>query len=454
MEPLAEIGSIVRTRVQSGESGNSEAIKTVDGYFPIPQAAGEELPSLLSTVSNMSWLFTCLILLPLPSIAFIVYRKLEYAHRAARSSSHGDCVVQKPTYIGVLNRWIKRRHLDVSLYHTLFLKHGRTFTTHPFMKPLVMTIEPENLKSILGTKFGEFDIGGVRETMGQQYMRQGAFTTQGSDWHVNSRTFIRPAFNKMTYAGLEYLERHFQRLLGAIPGDGQAFDIQPLLFNYTLNTISEMLFGASVDDLGYTDEDMHVFHEAEKCMRVKGLRAVHLSTLSNTAAGLYRSGELDSAAAVFHMFVGDMVDKGMEKYRVLEKSQRYALLHDSMGRTGGFTTSDGLGYKSTICRPGHWGTFRALAAAKDLAYKFSNTRAIALDVTNKEGLDKHIADHDVVISLIPFTHHAAVIKSAIKGKTHVVTTSYVSSAMRALDASAQQAGEKKNRKRDIGGYLH
>jgi spermidine synthase / saccharopine dehydrogenase (NADP+, L-glutamate-forming) len=51
-----------------------------------------------------------------------------------------------------------------------------------------------------------------------------------------------------------------------------------------------------------------------------------------------------------------------------------------------------------------------------------------------------VASHDLVISLIPYTHHAAVIKSAIKGKTHVVTTSYVSPAMKALDEEAKKAG--------------
>lgn len=47
---------------------------------------------------------------------------------------------------------------------------------------------------------------------------------------------------------------------------------------------------------------------------------------------------------------------------------------------------------------------------------------------------------DLVISLIPYTFHASVIKSAIKNKKHVVTTSYVSPAMKELDAEAKAAG--------------
>jgi saccharopine dehydrogenase (NADP+, L-glutamate forming) len=46
----------------------------------------------------------------------------------------------------------------------------------------------------------------------------------------------------------------------------------------------------------------------------------------------------------------------------------------------------------------------------------------------------------VVISLIPYIYHPAVIKAAIAGRTHVVTTSYVSDAMRKLDEPAKRAG--------------
>lgn len=45
-----------------------------------------------------------------------------------------------------------------------------------------------------------------------------------------------------------------------------------------------------------------------------------------------------------------------------------------------------------------------------------------------------------MISLIPYTFHATVIKSAIRTKTNVVTTSYVSPAMMELDEQCREAG--------------
>ncbi|KAF8575259.1 spermine synthase [Ramaria rubella] len=83
---------------------------------------------------------------------------------------------------------------------------------------------------------------------------------------------------------------------------------------------------------------------------------------------------------------------------------------------------------------------RTLAAAQALATPLPRSTALALDATSTPALEAAIAAHDLVVSLIPYTHHPAVIRAAIKGHTHVVTTSYVSPAMRALHEEARAAG--------------
>lgn len=83
---------------------------------------------------------------------------------------------------------------------------------------------------------------------------------------------------------------------------------------------------------------------------------------------------------------------------------------------------------------------RTLESAKKLAEGVKNAHPISLDVTNEAALDAEVAKHDLVISLIPYTFHATVIKSAIRNKKHVVTTSYVSPAMLELDQAAKDAG--------------
>lgn len=83
---------------------------------------------------------------------------------------------------------------------------------------------------------------------------------------------------------------------------------------------------------------------------------------------------------------------------------------------------------------------RTLATAEGLSKGAKGATPISLDVTDESALDAEVAKHDLVISLIPYTFHATVIKSAIRQKKHVVTTSYVSPAMLELDQQCKDAG--------------
>ena len=60
------------------------------------------------------------------------------------------------------------------------------------------------------------------------------------------------------------------------------------------------------------------------------------------------------------------------------------------------------------------------------------------DDTNK--LSKLISEHDLTISLLPAPLHPVVAELCIKFKKHMVTTSYVSDVMNALDGPAREAG--------------
>ena len=83
---------------------------------------------------------------------------------------------------------------------------------------------------------------------------------------------------------------------------------------------------------------------------------------------------------------------------------------------------------------------RTLPTAQGLASSLPQTKAISLDVSDSANLEKAIQDHNLVISLVPYVYHASVMKLAIKHKKNVVTTSYVSPAIRELEAAAKEAG--------------
>lgn len=67
-------------------------------------------------------------------------------------------------------------------------------------------------------------------------------------------------------------------------------------------------------------------------------------------------------------------------------------------------------------------------------------KAQQLDVTNRSKLRELVQDADLVVSLLPYTYHVEVAKLCLEYKKHLVTTSYVSDEMRALDKHAKEAG--------------
>ncbi|KAF7727763.1 hypothetical protein EC973_007222 [Apophysomyces ossiformis] len=84
---------------------------------------------------------------------------------------------------------------------------------------------------------------------------------------------------------------------------------------------------------------------------------------------------------------------------------------------------------------------RRLENAQALAKQFPrNTTAVSCDINNDQAIEALVAQHDLVISLIPYIYHAKVIKAAVKHKKNVVTTSYVSPAMMEYDQAAKDAG--------------
>lgn len=81
---------------------------------------------------------------------------------------------------------------------------------------------------------------------------------------------------------------------------------------------------------------------------------------------------------------------------------------------------------------------RTLSKAQELAGEAAN--AISLDVSDSASLDDQVSKHDLIISLIPYTYHVLVVKSAIKFKKHVVTTSYINPQLKELESQIHEAG--------------
>jgi hypothetical protein len=83
---------------------------------------------------------------------------------------------------------------------------------------------------------------------------------------------------------------------------------------------------------------------------------------------------------------------------------------------------------------------RTYATAEQLCAGLKNATPMSVDVSSADALRQAIKGHDVVVSLVPYVHHADVMKAALAEKAHVVTTSYVNPHMKALDQEFKDAG--------------
>ncbi|MDN5202327.1 saccharopine dehydrogenase C-terminal domain-containing protein [Fulvivirgaceae bacterium BMA10] len=83
---------------------------------------------------------------------------------------------------------------------------------------------------------------------------------------------------------------------------------------------------------------------------------------------------------------------------------------------------------------------RTVSKAEALINGRPNGKTIAWTMDQLEVLEKMVKENDLVVSLLPYTHHVMVAKLCIQYKKNMVTTSYVSDEMRALDQEAKNAG--------------
>lgn len=83
---------------------------------------------------------------------------------------------------------------------------------------------------------------------------------------------------------------------------------------------------------------------------------------------------------------------------------------------------------------------RSVDRARELVRGHERGRAVPFDIDDAEALDRLVAQSDVMVSMLPYLHHVKVAERCIAHRHHLVTTSYVSPAMRALHDRAKDAG--------------
>lgn len=128
-----------------------------------------------------------------------------------------------------------------------------TFIRHLPLDFRIVTSDPENIKTVLATKFNDFALG-IRSPALSPIFGRGIFTLDGEGWK-HSRAMLRPQFARDQLRRLGQVSDHVDILIKKIERDQGCdgyVEIQTDFHKLTMDTATDFLLGHSVDSLKST----------------------------------------------------------------------------------------------------------------------------------------------------------------------------------------------------------
>ena len=183
-----------------------------------------------------------------------------------------------------------------------------------------MTIEPENIKTILANKFDDFGLGKRLEAF-SPLLTGGIFVNDGEPWK-HSRALVWPAFTRNQVADLESFEVHTQKLIARIPKDGSTIDLGPLFFRLTLDQASEFLLGESVNSQNGEEDSPAAQFGIAFDYAVSSLDDIGTSRILSY---LWPDRRFLRNCRTVHTFVEDLVQKAGERYALRVRNEKDSL---------------------------------------------------------------------------------------------------------------------------------
>ena len=296
----------------------------------------------------MSSLYQALVASVAIYASYYVYWQLTVGAKRRRMIRDNGCLPVKTN--SEYNSWVEtffgikgfreshkafRAHTLLETARGRFQRHGNTLKTHILGTPLYSTIEPENLKTIMATKFNDWNLPDRRKTAFVPLLGHGIFTTDGAAWH-RSRELLRPNFVRSQLGDLATFEIHVSHMIAAIPRNGSTVDLQDLFFRLTIDSATEFLFGESTNSLAPSGAPNNRFAEAFN----RSQEATGEIARAGLVAKFFRKATFHEDVKYVHDFVDRFVQRGLEyrKKQDLEKaagdsSERYVFLHELVKHT-------------------------------------------------------------------------------------------------------------------------
>ncbi|OAX32011.1 cytochrome P450 [Rhizopogon vinicolor AM-OR11-026] len=131
---------------------------------------------------------------------------------------------------------------------------GPTINLRFLWEDIIMTTEPQHIKTILATDFNNYVKGAKFREAADSVLGTGVFNSDDETWKLH-RTMTRPFFTHDRISHFDIFDRHADQAIALMNQRfrvGMAIDFQDLISRFTLDSASEFLFGHCVDSLSAT----------------------------------------------------------------------------------------------------------------------------------------------------------------------------------------------------------
>ncbi|KAG6363310.1 hypothetical protein INS49_008407 [Diaporthe citri] len=229
---------------------------------------------------------------------YLVYACFQRLYESYRISKLGPRAVSVPYKLPYALDFIysavqaTMHHKNLENWRAFFTKTGvdsdgngaYTLEVRAFDRRVVFTADPENIKAILATQFGDFGKGEPFHEEWEEFLGDSIFVTDGQMWHT-SRQLLRPQFIRDRISDLHCFESHLEVLFramangGALDGEdqqvdlgavhGRVVDISDLFFRYTLDVATDFLLGKDVKSLSNPRQEFaDAFNEVQRVQNI------------------------------------------------------------------------------------------------------------------------------------------------------------------------------------------
>jgi len=257
----------------------------------------EEMGPLATILSAGVWFYVlCLVV--------ETARKVRYRDRQRRNGCQSPPgIEQSPFLFGA--DWVvgfyraSRNGCGLRHHRREHERFGHTFSMDLFGSTVLHTADPENIKHVLSLQFANFDLGPNRRRAFSPFLGSGIFTADGEAWS-HARRSIKPRFSKQDLvSAIPGLEERTRRFLSSLPRDASVFDVQPLLFQLSMDISTEFLFGASTAGHKLPSQFSTAFEAAQAGMALR----IRLGSLMD----LITSRQFHRSCSLVHRFVDEYI---------------------------------------------------------------------------------------------------------------------------------------------------